>query len=153
MKSLRLAIGLVGAIIFLFFIAGCQNSVAPEKEFAIIAVSIQDQDSLIVGSGIIIEFSLAVDTVSFEAESIVREERLLMDCQPGEPCPDPVAIALDVYRVESSSSVLLNGTPVTLWYEPESHTIALIEEHTVVEPDGTGNGSRRTGNHIPRRLR
>ncbi|NIT59599.1 MAG: hypothetical protein GWN00_26290 [Aliifodinibius sp.] len=102
--------------------------------------SIESGDSLSKGGGILIGFNEAVDLRSFGAVSIDTSTKIFFDDTAGNP--QTQTILFQVYRIESATNVILDGLPLTFWYDPNSFVMALFEETTVTMPYGTGVGFR-----------
>lgn len=116
----------------------CQEpSSANGDSLSINFVSVQNGDSLNPSAGILIRFSAPLDLNSFNAQDIKTSADISYVDSSG---PQTFTINFQVYQVQFAENILLNGNPLTFWYDPVHSEIALFEETTIQMPFGTGEG-------------
>jgi hypothetical protein len=136
MRILQSVIFLI--VLMIIFFVYCNDASSPDTgSLTIDYASIQAGDSLNPGAGIIIRFSGPVDLNSFNPQEIQTSYDIIYSDSTG---PQTYTIGQQVYKIVSSGSVLVNGQPVTLWYNPATLEVALFEETTLQMPFGTGEG-------------
>jgi hypothetical protein len=117
---------------------GCGNPIGSDENcISIDWISIQNGDTLNPGTGVLVRFSNAIDLNSFKAQNIQKSVEIIFDDSTGLTT---ITMHFNVYRIESAAHVLVNGRPLTFWYDPQNFTMALFEETTIVMPFGTGEG-------------
>lgn len=125
-------------LLSLFLIFQCREpSSSNGGSLSVDFVSVQDGDSLNSGAGILIRFSAPLDLNSFQAQDIRTSDEITYVDSSG---PQTYTINYHVNQIESAQNVLLNGDPLTFWYHPLHHEMALFEETTIQMPFGTGEG-------------
>jgi hypothetical protein len=125
-------------LLSLVFLFQCRESSSPnEGNISIDFVSVENGDSLNPGAGLLIRFSRPLDLNSFKAQDIrTSDDITYVDSTGLHTYP----INLQIYKIESAENVLLNGNPLTFWYDPVHSEITLFEETTIQMPFGTGEG-------------
>ncbi len=97
--------------------------------------SISDGETVLINSGLIIQFNSSLPDSFFEADTIIKEIEIVV--------PDTVesnTFPLEIWEIKDSQSFLLNNEPQSFWYDPNNYTCAFIGYTTVADPDGVGEG-------------
>ena len=91
--------------------------------------SIDEYEEVSINAGLILQFNVNIPEEWAKADTIIKEI-IYSD----------TTILYSVFEIKNSQSMLLNGEPLSFWYDPSTYAFAFIQNTTLTSPDGTGEG-------------